>query len=60
MDGTCGTRNTEKEDLILFGIPEGKRQLGRPRCSREDNIKMSFKEGLNCFQQTRNRAQWRV
>jgi hypothetical protein len=33
-------RNTYK---ILVGKPEGKRPLGRPRCKREDNIKMDFK-----------------
>ena len=25
---------------ILVGKPEGKRQIGRPRCGREDNIKI--------------------
>ena len=27
-----------------MGKPEGKRPLGRPRCRREDNIKMDLKE----------------
>jgi hypothetical protein len=26
--------------------PEGKRQLGRPRCRWEDSIKMDLKEGV--------------
>jgi hypothetical protein len=26
------------------GKPEGKRPLGRPRCRRENNIKMDFQE----------------
>jgi hypothetical protein len=28
----------------LVGEPEGRRQLGKPTCRREDNIKMNFKE----------------
>jgi hypothetical protein len=27
---------------VLVGKPEGKRPLGRPRCKREDNIKMDL------------------
>jgi hypothetical protein len=29
---------------VLVGRPEGKRQLGRPRCRWEDNIKMDLRE----------------
>jgi hypothetical protein len=29
---------------ILVEEPEGKRPLGRPRCRREDNIRMDLKE----------------
>jgi hypothetical protein len=29
---------------VLVGKPEGKRPLGRPRCRREDNIKMDLQE----------------
>jgi hypothetical protein len=29
---------------ILVGRPEGRRPLGRPRCTREDNIKMDLTE----------------
>jgi hypothetical protein len=29
---------------VLVGKPEGKRQLGRPRCRWENNIKMNFQE----------------
>jgi hypothetical protein len=32
------------ECRILVGKPEGKRQLGRPRRMRMDNIKMHFRE----------------
>jgi hypothetical protein len=44
MVGACST-NGEKRNVynILVGKPEGKRPLGRPRRSLEDNIKMGFK-----------------
>jgi hypothetical protein len=29
---------------VLVGIPEGKRQLARPRCRWEDNIKIGHQE----------------
>ena len=29
---------------VLVGKPEGNRQLGEPRCRREDNIKMEIQE----------------
>jgi hypothetical protein len=29
---------------ILVGKPEGRRPLGRPRCRREDNVKMDLRE----------------
>ena len=29
---------------VLVGKPEGKRPLGRPRCTWEDNIKMDLQE----------------
>jgi hypothetical protein len=47
IGGVCCTSGEDKEvDKILFGKPEGKRQLGRPR-SRWDNnynIKMDTSE----------------
>ena len=34
---------------VLVGKPEGKRPLARPRCRREDNIKMDLQEvGRGC------------
>jgi hypothetical protein len=30
-------------NMILMGKQEGKRQVGNPRCMREDNIKMYLK-----------------
>jgi hypothetical protein len=40
------TRMGEVRDAynILVGMPEGRRQLGRPRCRWEDNIKMDLGE----------------
>jgi hypothetical protein len=35
------TRNAYR---ILVGKPEGKRPLGRPRCTWVDNVKMDLKE----------------
>jgi hypothetical protein len=32
------------EYKILFGKPEGKRPLGRPRCRWNDNIKMYLRK----------------
>jgi hypothetical protein len=49
---------------VLVGRPEGKRPLGRPRRSWEDNIKMYLREigidGLNCIQLAQDRVQWRA
>jgi hypothetical protein len=49
---------------VLFGSPEGKRPLGRPRRRWEDNIKMDFRElgieGGNWIQLGQDRVQWRT
>jgi hypothetical protein len=49
---------------VLFGRPEGKRPLGRPRRRWEDNIKMDLKEtGIdmaNWIRLIQDRVQWRV
>jgi hypothetical protein len=49
---------------ILFGRPEGKRQLGRHRRRWEDNIKMDLKEigidGVNWIQLAQDMVQWRA
>jgi hypothetical protein len=47
---------------VLVGRPEGKRSLGRPRCRREDNIKLDLREiginGVNWIQLAQDRVQW--
>jgi hypothetical protein len=49
---------------ILVGKPEGKRQLGRPRRSWVDNIKMDIRErgldGVDFIDMAHDRDQWRV
>jgi len=49
---------------ILVGKPEGKGSLGRPRCRREDNIKMDIQEvgcwGMDWIGLAQDRYRWRV
>jgi hypothetical protein len=49
---------------VLVGRLESKRQLGRPRPSWEDNIKMDLREtgidGANWIQLAQDRVQWRA
>jgi hypothetical protein len=47
---------------VLFGRPEGKRPLGRPRHRWEDNIKMDLRaigiDGANWIRLDQDRVQW--
>jgi hypothetical protein len=49
---------------VLFGRPEGKRSLGRPRHRWEYNIKMDLREigiyGANWIQLAQDKVQWRA
>ena len=49
---------------ILVRKPEGKRQLGRPRCIWEDNIKMTFQEvgcgDMGWIDVAQDRDRWRA
>jgi hypothetical protein len=40
----CSYCYTLLKPVVLVGMPEGKRQLGRPRRRWEDNIKMDLQE----------------
>jgi hypothetical protein len=45
VGGTCGTHEREDRCLqVLIERPEGKRPLGRPKFTWEDNIKMDLRE----------------
>jgi hypothetical protein len=47
---------------VLVGKLEGKRQLGRPRCRWEDNIKMDLQEvgcgGMDWIELVRDKDRW--
>jgi hypothetical protein len=49
---------------VLAGRPEGKRLLGRPRRSWEDNIKLDFKgtgiDGANWIRLAQDMVQWQA
>ena len=48
---------------VLVGKPEGKRPLGRPRCTWEDNIKMDLQEvggGGDLMELVQDRDRWRA
>jgi hypothetical protein len=49
---------------VLFGRPEGRRPLGRPRRRWEENIKMDRREigidGANWIQMAQDRVLWRT
>jgi hypothetical protein len=54
-------RNTYR---LLTRKPEGKRQLGRPRCRRVDNIRMDLEEviwgDVDWITLTQDRNRWRA
>ena len=49
---------------VLVGKPKGKRQLGRPRRSWEDTIKMDLQEvgcgGMDWIEVAQDRDRWRA
>jgi hypothetical protein len=49
---------------ILVGRPEGRRQLGRPRRRRDDNIKMDLREigfgDVDWIHLSQDRDRWRA
>ena len=47
---------------VLVGRPEGKKPLGRPRCIREDNVKMDLQKGgcagMDWIELAQDRDRW--
>jgi hypothetical protein len=56
-----GLRNTYR---VLFGVPEGKGPLGRPRNGWEDNVEMDLSEigwsGVDRIYLVQDRDQWKA
>ena len=47
MEKACSQNQEERSAFkILTGKPTGKRALGRPRCRREDDVRIYLKEIL--------------
>jgi hypothetical protein len=64
MGGACSTNGENRNAYrILVGKPEGKRPLGRPRHTWEDNIRIDHREiGWGCMDWidlAQDRDQWR-
>ena len=65
MGGACGAYGVGRGVYrVLVWIPDGKRQLGRPRWRWEDNIKMDLQEvGGGCgdwMELAQGRDRWRA
>ena len=63
MGGACSTYGERRGVYRVGGGPEGKRPLGRPRRTWEDNIKMDFQEvgcgGMDWIDQAEDSDRWR-
>jgi len=64
MGGACGANGGGRDvHSVLVGKPKGKRPLGRPRRSWEDNIKMDLREvggGGAWMELAQGRDRWRA
>ena len=64
MGWACGTYVGRGVHKVLVGKPQGKRPVGRPRRSWEDNIKMDLQDvGRGCgdlMELAQDRGRWRA
>jgi hypothetical protein len=65
MGGACSTNGENRNAYrILVGKPEGKRPLGRPRRTWEDNIRIDLRDigwgGMDWIDLAQDRDQWRA
>jgi hypothetical protein len=64
VENAAHVRKMKNVYRILSRKPEGKRSLGRYRCTLEDNIKMDLKEiryeGMDCIYLSWDRDQWKA
>jgi len=65
VGGACSTHGASKcVYRVLVGKPEGKRPLGRPRRTWEDNIKMDLQEvgceDMDLIDMAQDRERWRA
>ena len=64
MGGICSAYGGEERRRFLVEKPEGKRQLERPRCRWEDNIKMDLQEmecgGMDWIELAQDMDRWRA
>jgi hypothetical protein len=65
MGGPCSTNGEKRKAYrLLVGKPEGKRQLGRPRCRWVDNIRLALGEvgwgDVDWIGLAKDRNRWKV
>jgi len=65
LDGACSAYGGEERRIRgLWGKPEGKRPLWRPRLRLEDNIKIDIQEvgcgGMDWIELAEDRDRWRA
>jgi hypothetical protein len=65
MGGACSAYGVERGvHRVLVGTPEGKRQLGRPRCRWDDNIEINIQKvgrgGGDWMELAQDRDRWQA
>jgi hypothetical protein len=62
MGRACSTNGNRNAYMIIMGMPEGKRPLGRPRRRWVDNIKIDLRDtgwnGMDWIDLAQDRDQW--